>query len=216
MVIHQSADQNFSPIPDSFYLAYELHTTYVTFVYSKLKAKLSWFPRDGEYRTMSYRQVPSDETEDVIEAQNNEDAAAYDDIESGRNSRKVLWLQKLVKIPYLPIIVAVFVTIIVSFCAYAIKPEKVNEKRIIVLMISDGMGPASLSMARGLSQYRTGNKSHLLELDPYLVGTVRTRSYGKFNMLFLQWHENYLHRQFGYGLGSRSGIGNPHVISHTY
>ena len=48
-----------------------------------------------------------------------------------------------------------------------------------IRMVSDGMGPASLSLARTFMQYTQGvelNKQ--LPLDPYIVGTSRTRSHG--------------------------------------
>ena len=49
--------------------------------------------------------------------------------------------------------------------------------RNVVLMVSDGMGPASLSLARSYMQYTENlefNKQ--LALDPYIIGTSRTRS----------------------------------------
>ena len=47
----------------------------------------------------------------------------------------------------------------------------------VVLMVSDGMGPASLSLTRSFIQYSEGLPfDWQLPLDPYIVGTSRTRS----------------------------------------
>jgi alkaline phosphatase len=49
----------------------------------------------------------------------------------------------------------------------------------VVLMVSDGMGPASLSLARSYMQYTEDVEFYKqLALDPYIVGTSRTRSHG--------------------------------------
>ena len=49
----------------------------------------------------------------------------------------------------------------------------------LVLMVSDGMGPASLSLARSYMQYTEDVEFYKqLPLDPYIVGTSRTRSHG--------------------------------------
>jgi len=49
----------------------------------------------------------------------------------------------------------------------------------LVLMVSDGMGPASLSLARSYMQYTDDVEFYKqLALDPYIVGTSRTRSHG--------------------------------------
>jgi alkaline phosphatase len=49
--------------------------------------------------------------------------------------------------------------------------------RNLVLMVSDGMGPASLSLARSYMQYTQGLEFDTqLPLDRYIIGTSRTRS----------------------------------------
>ncbi len=49
----------------------------------------------------------------------------------------------------------------------------------LILMVSDGMGPASLSLARSYMQYIEDVEFYeQLPLDPYIVGTSRTRSHG--------------------------------------
>lgn len=49
----------------------------------------------------------------------------------------------------------------------------------LIFMVSDGMGPASLSLARSYLQYVEDVDFHKqLPLDPYIVGTSRTRSHG--------------------------------------
>lgn len=53
------------------------------------------------------------------------------------------------------------------------RPKKQN----IIFMVTDGMGPASLSLARSFRQHRDGlNIDDILTLDKHLIGTSRTRS----------------------------------------
>lgn len=49
-------------------------------------------------------------------------------------------------------------------------------KRNIIMLVTDGTGPASINLARSYNQYVNNNQDLLLELDRYLVGTSRTRS----------------------------------------
>jgi len=61
------------------------------------------------------------------------------------------------------------VTLLISMDA----PKRKN----VVLMVSDGMGPASLSLARSFMQYTEDLEfTKQLALDPYIIGTSRTRS----------------------------------------
>lgn len=56
-----------------------------------------------------------------------------------------------------------------------VKPH--TEKRNLVFMVSDGMGPASLSMTRSFRQYIEGLEiDNILNLDHHLIGSSRTRS----------------------------------------
>ncbi|KAM5441788.1 vacuolar alkaline phosphatase [Microsporum ferrugineum] len=48
-------------------------------------------------------------------------------------------------------------------------------KRNVILMVSDGMGPQSVDMARTFRQWQTGAEN-VLFLDSYLIGQSRTRS----------------------------------------
>ncbi|RFU24829.1 hypothetical protein B7463_g11508, partial [Scytalidium lignicola] len=60
--------------------------------------------------------------------------------------------------------------------------EGVNEKprsgkRNLIFMVSDGMGPASLSLTRSFRQFQDGlEHNDILALDQHLIGTSRTRS----------------------------------------
>ncbi|PBP18443.1 alkaline phosphatase [Diplocarpon rosae] len=57
------------------------------------------------------------------------------------------------------------------------KPPKPPGKRNLIFMVSDGMGPASLSMTRSFRQYRDGLPiDDTLVLDQHLIGSSRTRS----------------------------------------
>lgn len=50
-------------------------------------------------------------------------------------------------------------------------------KRNVIFMVSDGMGPTSLSLTRSFRQFESGlNPDDVLFLDKYLIGSSRTRS----------------------------------------
>ncbi|OWB63482.1 hypothetical protein B5S29_g4464 [[Candida] boidinii] len=54
---------------------------------------------------------------------------------------------------------------------------KKHQKKNIIFMVSDGMGPASLSLTRSFRQFRDGLPiEDILELDKHLIGVSRTRS----------------------------------------
>lgn len=56
---------------------------------------------------------------------------------------------------------------------HAQKPKKQN----VIFMVTDGMGPASLSLARSFKQYRDHlSIDDILTIDKYLTGSSRTRS----------------------------------------
>jgi alkaline phosphatase len=56
-----------------------------------------------------------------------------------------------------------------------------STKRNLIFMVSDGMGPASLSMTRSFRQYGQGLPiDDILELDRHFIGTSRTRSTSSF------------------------------------
>lgn len=53
----------------------------------------------------------------------------------------------------------------------------VNGKKNVIMMVTDGMGPALVALARGFRQYRDQLPfNDTLTLDQYLVGLLRTRS----------------------------------------
>lgn len=52
-----------------------------------------------------------------------------------------------------------------------------NTKKNVIFLVTDGMGPASLSLARSFRQHRDGLPiDDILELDRHLIGSSRTRS----------------------------------------
>jgi alkaline phosphatase len=75
------------------------------------------------------------------------------------------------------------VAVIILGVAYQHQHEKITEppipngKRNLIFMVSDGMGPTSLSLTRSYMQYAQGlpYSSHLV-LDTHLIGSSRTRS----------------------------------------
>ncbi|KAI5951117.1 PHO8 [Candida jiufengensis] len=57
------------------------------------------------------------------------------------------------------------------------KPFDPQGKKNIIMMVTDGMGPASMSAARSFRQFRDElPMNDVLTLDQYLIGTSRTRS----------------------------------------
>lgn len=55
--------------------------------------------------------------------------------------------------------------------------QKIDGKRNLIFMVSDGMGPTSLSMTRSFRQFRDGLPvDDTLVLDKHLIGQSRTRS----------------------------------------
>ena len=57
------------------------------------------------------------------------------------------------------------------------KAEKPNGKRNLIFMVSDGMGPTSLSLTRSFRQFESGlPPDDVLVLDEHLIGSSRTRS----------------------------------------
>ncbi|KAK6205388.1 vacuolar alkaline phosphatase [Scheffersomyces amazonensis] len=64
--------------------------------------------------------------------------------------------------------------------AHASNPQTTvdpQKKKNIIFMVTDGMGPASLSLARSFRQYRDQLPiNDILTIDKYLVGSSRTRS----------------------------------------
>jgi alkaline phosphatase len=57
------------------------------------------------------------------------------------------------------------------------KPKNATGKRNLIFMVSDGMGPASLSLTRSFQQYQYDLPiGDVLVLDQYLIGSSRTRS----------------------------------------
>jgi hypothetical protein len=79
------------------------------------------------------------------------------------------------RLPFLLALVATLTLIITLSVFTAVAP---SPRKIVILMVSDGMGPASLSMARTFMQYTQDLEySAQLPMDPFLIGTSRTRSH---------------------------------------
>lgn len=56
-------------------------------------------------------------------------------------------------------------------------PKKQTGKKNLIFMVSDGMGPASLSLTRSFRQYQGGLPiDDVLTLDHHFIGSSRTRS----------------------------------------
>lgn len=94
------------------------------------------------------------------------------------NTKKKNSFEKYLR--YLTHVVVIIGT--VYLCLSNIKrPESVevdiNKKKNVIFMVTDGMGPASLSLARSFKQFRDElSMEDVLQLDQHLVGSSRTRS----------------------------------------
>lgn len=78
---------------------------------------------------------------------------------------------------------SIIVTVLAGFIillvcgSYQLFDHKKPTKKNIIFFVTDGMGPASLSLTRSFRQFRDGLPiDDILELDKHLIGSSRTRS----------------------------------------
>ncbi|CAN6630525.1 repressible alkaline phosphatase [Trichomonascus vanleenenianus] len=66
---------------------------------------------------------------------------------------------------------------VAPFGQFRASPQAPPQKRNVIFMVSDGMGPASISLARSYRQYVHGlPEDDILNLDQHFIGHSRTRS----------------------------------------
>ncbi|GBB94341.1 hypothetical protein RclHR1_23380003 [Rhizophagus clarus] len=95
----------------------------------------------------------------------------------GFGSERKKTRRELCTIIFAAVIVMSAVIVIVSVWASLSSGANSYEKRSVILMISDGFGPASETFARDYNQYvKKLNYNYLTPLDDILVGSSRTRS----------------------------------------
>jgi len=118
-------------------------------------------------------------TSPLLSSQHNDDDT---DIESSglpHSQEHAHWFRRLTsRRNILPFFLTLLATLFIVVAATLLTNMDQPKRKNVVLMVSDGMGPASLSLARTFMQYTQGvelNKQ--LPLDPYIVGTSRTRSH---------------------------------------
>lgn len=72
------------------------------------------------------------------------------------------------------------IVLLVAFVIYKEMPEKTvkpSGKKNIIFMVTDGMGPASVSLARSFKQFRDDlDVGSVLAIDRHFIGSSRTRS----------------------------------------
>jgi hypothetical protein len=99
----------------------------------------------------------------------------------------------------LPFFCTLLCTLVIVLAITLLTTMDPPHKKNVVLMVSDGMGPASLSLARTFMQYTEEVEFYRqLPLDPYIIGTSRTRSQSIPQPLFFADY-----RQFDYGFCGR-------------
>lgn len=76
---------------------------------------------------------------------------------------------------------ATYIATLSMFFTANAAPVEPNKKQNIILMVSDGMGVATLDLARQYNAVVNGLElPSLLNLDDYLIGSLRTRSNSSF------------------------------------
>lgn len=93
------------------------------------------------------------------------------------NSKKKSLFEKYLK--YVTCLVVIFGTVFLCFQNTRTESIEVDahKKKNVIFMVTDGMGPASLSLARSFKQFRDGLPiDDVLQLDQHLIGSSRTRS----------------------------------------
>jgi alkaline phosphatase len=118
-------------------------------------------------------------TSPLLSSQYNDDDTDIESSSFSSSQEHTHWFRRLTSrrniLPFFFTLLATFIVVVaVTLLTAMDQPKRKN----VILMVSDGMGPASLSLARTFMQYTQGlelNKQ--LPLDPYIVGTSRTRSH---------------------------------------
>lgn len=96
---------------------------------------------------------------------------------SSFNQRKPSWKSRIFS-QYAALYVVIFFLVVSHLdlsCSMTSKPKP--KKQNVIFMVTDGMGPASLSLTRSFKQYRDNlSIDDILTIDKYLIGSSRTRS----------------------------------------
>jgi hypothetical protein len=111
----------------------------------------------------------------------DDDDDGEDDLSSFPSSQEhTHWFRRLTSRRNLfPFFLTLLCTLVLILAVTLLTTMDTPKRKNVVLMISDGMGPASLSLARSFMQYtQDAGFSTQLPLDPYIIGTSRTRSHG--------------------------------------
>lgn len=112
-----------------------------------------------------YHRVPAEDPEDRGGLKNDTTVAEYI-----RNLHSPRGVVSFFRTRFIVLIALLLVTLLTA------KHISKAQPKFVILMISDGMGPASLSLARTFQQVVQNDTQ--LPLDPYLVGSLRTHSAG--------------------------------------
>jgi len=123
-----------------------------------------------------YRRPSSEQTE--LEEEEEEDALLTGERTQKRKTRGWKFWRELGLFTWALVTTALVVILAVLYQKQQPEHESPpSGKRNLIMMISDGMGPTSLAMARSYKQFQDGLPwSEHLVLDTHLIGSSRTRS----------------------------------------
>lgn len=123
--------------------------------------------------TPSYHRAPAEDPEEGDGLEDDTTVADY----ILRLLRRLPSRQGVV--PFFGTLFMILLFIIFLTAKHISKPQSDHKPKFVILMISNGMGPASPSLARTFQQFiQNASYDTQLPLDPYLVGSLRTRSAG--------------------------------------
>ena len=117
-------------------------------------------------------------TAPLLRARPDDDESDTDSVSSSSGEHKHWFCRPMSYRNIVPFVLTLIITITFVLTVTLFTRMDMPKRKNVVLMVSDGMGPASLSFARSFMQYTQGaDFSTQLPLDPFIVGTSRTRSH---------------------------------------
>ena len=134
--------------------------------------------KDNDQSMMAAQRASSEQSRDYTEAFEEEDALLTDESTTSHRRANAWALYREVGLfAWAVIATALFVTLAVLYGQKDVKLLDPIGKRNLIFMVSDGMGPTSLSLTRSFRQVQSSLPiDDVLSLDEHLIGSSRTRS----------------------------------------